>query len=372
MSKELLKLMKEYEQLHKFKTYKGDFYTINSILGNQWAMFYILLGGREAGKSYTAMRYAVINKIKKGDNLKFYWMRLSRSAKEKLLCGKAKDLIDPDIKRKYNIKLTTKGDTVYTYKERKVVKKHRDGSEYEAMEQYNKKEFCRVLDCATFYNDKGVGYFDNEFKGEYIIVLDEMNREESEKNTFDIVYNFVNQLENLVRSTKINLRVIMIGNTLEEASDILSAFNFIPDDFGRYKLKRKRCVIDYIRPNEAYLQRRKGTVADILMPNASTFTNEVQIDRSLLVNKRQCKKPWEIIKFGKTQDMWFTVWNNLIIKEYNKEQVPVIPMRRYLDEVFNSEAQQSVFDLWDCRSYKFVNLSVLKRFQKQLKLLKKK
>ena len=134
-----------------------------------------------------------------------------------------------------------------------------------------------------------------------------MNREESEKNSFDIVYNFVNLLENIARSTKSKIRVVMIGNTLEEASDILSAFNFIPDDFGRFKLKKKRAVIDYIMPNEKYLKRRKGTLADILLPNASTFTNELEIDRSLLVNKRLCQYPIAVIKFTKTKDTWFTV-----------------------------------------------------------------
>ena len=129
-----------------------------------------------------------------------------------------------------------------------------------------------------------------------------MNREESEKNSFDIVYNFVNLIENIARSTKKKIKVVMIGNTLEEASDILTAFNFIPDGFGRYKLKSKRAVIDYIKPNEKYLERRKGTIADILMPNASTFTNELELDRSLLVNKRKCIVPMTIVKFSKSKD----------------------------------------------------------------------
>ena len=78
----------------------------------------------------------------------------------------------------------------------------------------------------------------------------------------------------------------MIGNTLEEASDLLSAINFIPDGFGRYKLKRKQAVVDYIKPNEHYLLRRKDATANLLMGQASTFTNEIDIDRSLIVNKR--------------------------------------------------------------------------------------
>ena len=92
----------------------------------------------------------------------------------------------------------------------------------------------------------------------YNIAFDEMNREKNEKKTFDIVYAFTNQIENLIRSTKKRVRIICIGNTLEEASDLLCAFNFIPEKFGRFKLKKKRCIIENIEPSEAYMERRKG------------------------------------------------------------------------------------------------------------------
>lgn len=349
------------------KTYKGEWYTINSIFGNDWAIFFALLGGREAGKSYSAMNWAVNRKFKKKDNCKFYWFRLTEAATNKLLADGGDKLVDPDLKRKYNINTFKKGDTIYTYTPETKVNKNGK----EITEKKNIREFCTILACSTFYNTKGVGYFDNEYQGEYIIVLDEMNREQSEKNSFDIVYNFVNLLENIARSTKNKIKVVMIGNTLEEASDILSAFNFIPDGFGRYKLKSKRCVIDYIRPNEKYLERRKGTLADILLPDASTFTNEVEIDRSLLVNKRLCTTPHCIIKFNKSKDTWFTVWNNNIIKDYNNEQKNAIPMRRYLDEIYSQELVDSVRERFDARAYKFVNLACFKKFQKQMKLLKK-
>lgn len=349
------------------KTYKGEWYSVNSIFGNDWAIFYALLGGREAGKSYSAMRWAVSNKLKKGDDLKFYWFRLTEAATKNLLVGGADKFIDPDIKRKYNIQTFTKGSTIYTYKERVVTDKKGN----ERKEKYDVKTFCDVLACSTFYNTKGVGYFDNEFKGEYILILDEMNREMSEKNSFDIVYNFVNLMENIVRSTKQRIRVVMIGNTLDEASDILTAFNFIPDGFGRYKLKSKRAVVDYIKPNEEYLKRRKGTIADILMPEASTFTNEVQIDRSLLVNKRLATTPSLVLKFSKDKSGWFTIWNGNIVKPYNGEEKPAIAMRRYLDTLFDPELQKQIFEQWDARYFKFTNMSTFKRFQKELKLLKK-
>lgn len=354
--------------VRKIKTYKGEWYTINSVFGNDWAIFYALLGGREAGKSYTAMNWAVKRKLKKKDKCKFYWFRLTETACDNLLADNGSKLIDPDLKRKYNIKLFRKNTTLYSYTEKERITNRGN----KKIEKENIRVFCDVLACSTFYNTKGVGYFDNEFNGEYIIILDEMNREESEKNSFDIVYNFVNLLENIARSTKKKIRVVMIGNTLEEASDILAAFNFIPDGFGRYKLKSKRCVVDYIMPNDEYKKRREGGIANILMPEASTFTNEISIDRSLLVNRRRCIAPQYVIKFGKTKDLWFTVWNDNIIKQYNGEKKREVPMKRYLDAVFTQEMANNVFEMFDTRSYKFVNLATMKRFQKQMKLLKKK
>lgn len=365
----------DYHQIHKekkkLKTFKSDFYQMNSIFGNDWAVFYALIGGRGVGKSYAAMRWAVLNKIRKGDKMKFYWFRLTDAAVKNLLADGADKLIDPDIKRKYDLKVTTNNTTVYTYKEKKTIVKHKDGTTSEKITKTNMTQFCEVLSCSTFYNTKGVGYFDKDYEGQYVLILDEMNREQSEKNNFDIVYNFANLIENLVRTTHINIKVIMIGNTLDEASDILSAFNFIPDELGRYKLKKKKCVIDYIRPNEAYLERQKSSLANILLPNASTFTNEIKIDRSLLVNKRKCKTPMTIIKFSKDKADWFTIYNGNIIKNYNNETKPGVAMRRYIDDVFNQQAVKNIFEQWDARAFRFANLATLKRFQKQLKLLKK-
>ena len=359
-------IIENQKKARKIKTYKDEWYTVNSILGNDWARFYYLLGGREAGKSYSVMKWTTNRKLKNPDNVKFYWFRLTEASQKKLLNNGANDLIDPDLKRKFNLKTCTNGNVVYTYQEEKYIDKNGE----ERIKKINKKEFCRVMACSTFYNDKGVGYFDNEYKGEYICVLDEMNREQSERNTFDIVYAFVNQLENVLRSTKTKVKIIMIGNTLEEASDLLTALNFIPDGFGRYKLKRKKAVVDYIKPNEKYLARRKEATANMMMGQASTFTNEIEIDRSLLVNKRKRTTPMYVIKFNKFKDTWFTVWNDNIISDYNGEQKTIIPMRRYLDEVYNRENANSVVEQFDARAYKFTTLACFKKFQKQMRLLK--
>lgn len=349
------------------KTYKGEWYTVNSILGNDWARFFYLLGGREAGKSYSVMKWSSNRKLKRPDKTKFYWFRLTETQQKALLANNAGDLLDPDLKRKYGLKTFTKGNIVYTYKE--VTYTDKNGKEHTKKDDV--QEFCRVMACSTFYNDKGRGYFDNEYDGEYICVLDEMNREQSEKNTFDIVYAFVNQLENVLRSTKTKVKIIMIGNTLEEASDLLSAINFIPDGFGRYKLKSKKAVVDYIMPNEKYKERRKEATANLLLPGASTFTNEIELDRSLLVNKRKRRSPEHIIKFTKDPSTWFTLWNDSIISDYNNENKGSIAMRRYLDEFYNLELVNSVIERFDARVFKFTSLACFKKFQKQLKLIKK-
>lgn len=361
-------ISRRLERERKEKTYKGEWYTVNSILGNDWARFFYLLGGREAGKSYSVMKWATQRKIKRPDKVKFYWFRLTETQQKALLQNNAGDLIDPDLKRKYDLKTCTKGNIVYTYKEEEYTTK----SGKIETRKVDQKEFCRVMACSTFYNDKGRGYFDNEYDGEYICILDEMNRELSEKNSFDIVYAFVNQLENVLRSTKTKVKIIMIGNTLEEASDLLSALNFIPDGFGRYKLKRKLAVVDYIKPNEAYLARRKDATANLMMGNASTFTNEIELDRSLICSKRERKRPTSVIKFTKNKDTWFTVWDGKIIAPYNKEEVQEVPMTRYLDAFYSDELKNQVFQMFDARAYKFTTLACFKRFQKQLRLLKKK
>ena len=226
---------------------------------------------------------------------------------------------------------------------------------------------CKVLALSTFYNDKGVALYDNEYDLGYNICLDEMNRELNEKKTFDITYAFVNQMENLVRSTKEKLRIVLIGNTLEEAGDILCCFNFVPEEFGRYYVRKKRAVIDYIPPTKKYLERRKGTIADLLTPESSTFTNAIETDKTLLY-KGRLVKPQYVIMFDRVSK--FCVWDNGVVAAYNGEKARVVPMRPYLDEVFNVEARDNIMALFDGRCFLFRDLITQKKFKKELELLK--
>lgn len=338
------------------------FYDIRSILGNgNWAIFYFLLGGRQAGKSYSVTKFYVEQFIKTGTP--FYWLRLTERQSRQLLQNNAEKLVDPDIRRKYNLDLVTNGTNVYHVTKRSKPDKNGKTKILE------KKLMARVLALSTFYADKGSGYFDNEYDGWYNIACDEFEREKNEKNTFDIMYALVNQLENLVRNTKGKIRVFFLGNTLEEASDILCGFNFIPEEYGRYRLKRKRAVIDYIEPSEAYKAMRKGSIADILMPEASTFSNKIEADNTV-VYKGRLTTPSIVVKFSKDKADWFTIWNSNVIKKYNGEKKPVIAMKPYINEVFNVELRDQIIQQFDFRGFKYRDLITFKTFQKQIELIK--
>ena len=344
---------------------KSEWYNLRPILGNaNWAIFYLLLGGREIGKSYSVTNFFVDQYKNKG--IPFTWLRLTEAASRKLLMNNAEKLIDPDLRRKYNLDLVTSGNNVYE------VTKRSEPDEDGKTKIIEKKLMARVYAISTFYNDKG-SIFDKDFLSDpnmrYNIAIDEFQREEGEKNTFDITYSLVNQLENLVRSTKDRIKIFFLGNTLEESSDILCAFNFIPETWGIFKLKKKRAVIHNIEPTEAYMKRRTGTIADILMPTASTFTNKIDTDNTL-VTKQRLKEPTYIIKFRRNKDSWFTVWDGNIIRKYNGEKKHVIALRPYLDEVFDVETQKQIMLLFDTRSFMFGNLITFKQFQKEMSLLK--
>lgn len=340
-------LIKHYMKLQKMR--QNEWYGIRSLLGNSnWAVFYILLGAREAGKSYAVMEYFI--RKWKSDGIPFTWLRLNEASMKKMLANKAEKLVDPDIYYRYGLKLTVKGNNVYD----------------------NGKKMATVLALSTFANDKGVALFSKNFLQDeqmaYHIALDEFQLERTQRSQGDISYQFVNQMENLVRSTKDRLKIFLIGNTLEEASDILTMFNFIPEEFGRYKLKSKRAVVDYIPPSEQYLKRRQGTVADLLMGNQSNFTNEIDFDKQLIY-KGRLMKPTATITFDKQTK--YALWDNKIIAEYNGEKTKTqIAMRPYQDLLFNQQLRDQIIAMYDNRVFYFKNLITQKKFQKEIQLIK--
>lgn len=346
-----------------------EYYSLRHMLGYlNWAEMIVLLGGREAGKSYSVTDFFC--RQYKYRHIPFYWIRLTEAQAKKLLQNNAMNLVDPDLRRKYNLDLITNANVVYN-----VLK--RSKPDKTGHSKILKKEvFAKVFDLSTAYKDKG-SLFDKDFLSDpnmrYNIAVDEFEREPGERNTFDIVYNLATELETLVRSTDERLRVFFLGNCLEDASDILASLNFIPEEFGIFKLKNKRCVIENIEPSEAYLKRRAKSIANILMPdNASFKTNKIESDKSL-IDKKALRTPNWLVKFTKNKQNWYTMWDNGIIKRYNNECIKrskVIAMRPYLDEVYSPTDMNMVFQQFYNRSLHYHSMMDFKCFQNDLTLLK--
>lgn len=117
-------------------------------------MFYCLLGARETGKSYAVTNFLVDQFVNKG--IPFVWLRLTERQSQKLLQNSAEKLVDPDIRRKYNLDLTTNGTNVYHVTKRSAPDKNGKTKILE------KKLMARVLALSTFYTDKG-SIFDKDF-----------------------------------------------------------------------------------------------------------------------------------------------------------------------------------------------------------------
>ena len=330
--------MKGFRELRRAQKKRAlaRFVNLNSMNGNDWAIFRIIIGGRMTGKSYSVTDRLCALRRKLGDNVKCYWLRISTLSTQQLLCNKANKLVDPDLKRKYDLDLSTKGNVVYN----------------------RGKEFCEVYPLASFGKLKGVGFYDKDFKGKYFIVLDEFQLEQGEKRTsFDILYNFLGMVENIARTTKNNIEIWLLGNNLQEASEILKAFNFLPETFGRFYLKRKRAIIDNLEPTEEYLKDREGSVAQLLGgDNMSNYTNELTKDRKLICKDRLVR-PTTIIKFSSNPSDWFVLWDGHIIRRFSGQNcTSCIAMRPYINEWFNKEKKQTIIDMYDAEAFRFSTL----------------
>lgn len=329
------------------------YYSLNSILGNDWAIFFVIVGARKTGKSYSVTDFLCRRKKMLGEQCKNYWMRISETSTKAMLANKADKLVDPDLKRKYNLDLSTKGMTVFDHKQR----------------------FMEVIPLSSFGKLKGVGFYDKDYTGEYNIVLDEFQLEQGEKRTsFDILYNFLGMCENLVRTTKSKIRVFLLGNTLEEASTVLKAFNFLPEKFGRFYLKSKRCVIDNIEPTEEYMKDRKGSIADILGgEDMSNFSNVIEKNLRT-ISKKKVHRIQAVIRFGKEKNSWYCWWDGNIIKRYNNNPYKKdleYNMRPYLDGRYTPEKVRQIVELFDAEMFKFDTLITQSYFIEDLSRIRK-
>ena len=350
---------------------KSFYYDNSFILGFIGVIFFILLGGRGCGKTFSTQKYCIKRWLKKHEP--FCWLRLKEPSVRKLLANNGHDFIDAKLIEMYHLdkyEWKVKSNVIYL-----------DGI-----------EFCRILALSTFYQDKGValngkiktsqlkttnGLANKRLRSQLqkynTLVLDEMNSERSEKRTFDIVYALVNQLETLCRLDT-DKRVFMLGNTLDEGSDILAqCFKFIPNEYGVYHIKSKRAVIHYIEDSPKYREARKKSIAGILAPDESTFTNKIESDVDLIVKDKKylSKPPSYVINFGKGRERYL-VYGNVItsrkIPAGFDNEISMVPYTPGLS--YNKVVVDSIITRVQMRQFNFDMLYTLKKFYRNIRLLK--
>lgn len=352
--------------MKKWKS-KEFFYNNSTILGIP-ARYYVLIGGRGCGKTYSTQNYMIKKWFKTKEPI--LWLRLKEPSVKSLLANNAMSFLDNDLMIKYQPKFEVKGNFIY----------------------WDGELFCKVMALSTFYSEKGVnnnGFtktkklstkdkisnkaLEREIKKFKIIVLDEMNSEKTEKRTFDICYAFVNTIETTCRRDN-DKRVFLLGNTLDIGSELLSGcFQFVPNDFGIYRLPKKHTVIHCIEDSEKWKQTRKeGMVGDIMAPGEATFTNVAAMDKDLVSQDKsfRANKPSCIIAFDKQR---FLVIDNVItsFKVPEKTKLPIIAMQPLIKGVpYIKDNAQIIIDRVYARFYRYDNLTTLRNFYTNIKLLK--
>lgn len=343
----------ETEKAEKKKLYEQkEWYTCRALLGNQWANWFVMIGARERGKTFTVQDYVLnsyFNPKSKLYHIPFYWMRLNDIAVKNMLMNNGAKMFEPLLVRKYHLEdIKVRGDTVYV----------------------NGEKLCYVFGLSVAYNNKGSALFDKKsFKGANIIV-DEVALEKGQRRTFDVCYNLKMQIENIVRSERENVKVFMMLNNTEECPEILAMFGYVPIHFGVYRLKRKHCVIDYIPNNAAYDKRRSKALANEIDTGTGNFTNKFVKDLSLLY-KGRLDHPLYIVKYSKDMGDWFTVWDGNVVCPYNGEKKESIAMKRYIDDTFIPTARDSVIEQEDVRAYKYKDILTQSLWRKNMEIIKK-
>ena len=140
---------------------------------------------------------------------------------------------------------------------------------------------------------------------------------------------------------------------------------------GRDYIKRKNCVIDYIDDSEKYKAERKNSIAGILAPNESTFTNKIASDIDLVIKGKAPSNPSYIIRFDTGKD--FVVCSGVITKQKVSKyaNIRIVAMRPYLVGVpYYKELAAEVLVKAQTRLFKFDMLKTLKQFYSEIKLLK--
>lgn len=341
---------------------------------------FIYTAVRGIGKSVISVEAAIILKRKYGyENVKCYYFRMTDLSVKAMLANHADKAIDPYLIFNYKLDITCKGNIVYDHGKPLL-------EFYPLVSAGSKGKGVNLYDY-NFFNNRPVGKNGQPIKRFIVTIWDEFLMAEGiERKTIgDPVAQYKIYMEAILRDAeRLPYNAVynfFLANSVSECAPVTGAlFNYIPNPTNHriVKLTRKHAIFWNVPVTEAYLEKRaKSYNADIMdYKNDPNYNNVIKRDLELIKPKRvRIRRLTNVIKFSKYEPDWFCIYDSKYIRKYKNEgfnKNKVIPMRRYLDELYDAEMVKNVIERFDARYFMYTDIMSQALFQSALRLIKNK
>lgn len=360
---------------HKIKKNKElDLYlNTNHVFSYHGITDFVYIATRGVGKSVISVETAIILKRKYGyENVKCYYFRQTDLSIKAMLANHADKAVDQYLVHKYNLEITCKNNVVYDHGKPLI-------EFYPLVSAGSKGKGVNLYDCTWWANPNQkrfvVSIWDEFLMADGIEKKSVGNPVEQYKiyreaiyrdapfQDYDCAYNF------------------LLANSCSECASVTGAlYNYIPhpNNFRRVKLTRKHAMVWNVPITDAYRKKRESS----LNANINDYKNDpnyANVERDLTLikpKKTRLVKVTNLIKFDRyNKSRWYCVYDGKYIRQYRGETVNktcIIPMKRYLDEIYDAGRANVIWERFDARNYMFADIISQATFTSELKLLKAK
>lgn len=360
----------------KYKKELGVYLNTNHVFSYHGITDFIYTAVRGIGKSVISVETAIILAKKYGyENVKCYYFRLTDISVKAMLANDGAKAIDPYLIKKYNLHITAKNNVIYNDDKPLI-------EFYPLVSAGSKGKGVNLYDCNYFnkFDENG-----KRIKTFIVTIWDEFLMAEGieKKSVGDPVEQYKIYREAILRDAPLQeydavYNFLLANNVSECAAVTGSLYNYIPNpnNHRRVKLTRKRALFWNVPVSEAYIEKRKKAInSNIIDFNDDVNYADVKRDLSLIKPKQvKIHKVTMLIKFDKiAKSKWFCVYDSKYIRQYRGESVNknlIVPMKRYLDELYNPDMVKMIFDIYDNRGFMYADIMSNALFTAQLKLIK--
>lgn len=360
----------------RYKKKLGLYLTTNHVFSYHGITDFIYTAVRGIGKSVISVETAIILKRKYGyENVKAFYFRLTDISVKAMIANDASKAVDPYLIDKYNLEITCKNNVVYDHGKPLL-------EFYPLVSAGSKGKGVNLYDCNFF----GQKLPNGKPKKTFIVTIwDEFLMAEGiEKRSIgDPVEQYKIYREAILRDAQFQdydcVYNFLLANNVSECAAVTGAlYNYIPDpnNHRRVKLTRRRALFWNVPVSEEYLKKRKKSInANITNFDDDVNYAEIKRDLSLLKSKStKVRKVTTLLKFDKfAKGKWFCIYDGKYVRQYKGECVSkdrIVPMKRYMDELFNPDRIKQVFQMYDARLFMYCDLMSMALFTAQLKLIK--